>query len=100
MPQTWLVETGTPLRCAASRSPATRRSVVAARRAWNPGTPIPSSVARPAAIATGFPDSVPAWYTGPSGAMYSMISRRPPKAPTGMPPPTILPSVVRSGLMP
>ena len=32
--------------------------------------------------------------------MCSMMSRRPPNAPTGMPPPTILPSVVRSGLMP
>ena len=32
--------------------------------------------------------------------MCCMISRRPPNAPTGMPPPTILPSVVRSGLMP
>ena len=29
-----------------------------------------------------------------------MISRLPPKAPTGMPPPMTLPSVVRSGLMP
>ena len=27
-----------------------------------------SSVARPARTATGFPESVPAWYTGPSGA--------------------------------
>ena len=37
---------------------------------------------------------------GPSGASCSMISRRPPNAPTGMPPPTILPSVVRSGFTP
>jgi hypothetical protein len=29
-----------------------------------------------------------------------MMSRRPPKAPTGMPPPITLPSVVRSGVMP
>src|SRR5262249_25057588 len=26
------------------------------------------SVARPAAVASGLPDSVPAWYTGPTGA--------------------------------
>ena len=29
-----------------------------------------------------------------------MMSRRPPNAPTGMPPPITLPSVVRSGVMP
>ena len=57
-------------------------------------------VARPAATATGLPDSVPAWYTGPSGAIFSMMSRRPPNAPTGRPPPITLPSVVRSGRMP
>jgi len=39
----------------------------------------------PAATATGLPDSVPAWYTGPSGAIFSMIARLPPNAPTGMP---------------
>ena len=48
-------------------------------------------------MATGLPDSVPAWYTGPKGESCSMMSRRPPKAPTGMPPPMILPKVVRSG---
>ena len=37
---------------------------------------------------------------GPSGAIFSMMSRRPPNAPTGMPPPITLPSVVRSGVMP
>ena len=51
-------------------------------------------------MAIGLPDRVPAWYTGPSGASFSMISRLPPKAPTGMPPPMTLPSVVRSGVMP
>ena len=59
------------------------------QRGWH-GSPLRSrraSVASPAAIASGLPDSVPAWYTGPSGAMRSMISRRPPNAPTGMPPP-------------
>ena len=58
------------------------------------------SVARPAATATGFPDSVPAWYTGPSGAMFCMISRLPPTAASGIPPPITFPSVVRSGRKP
>ena len=52
----------------------------------------------PAAIASGLPDSVPAWYTGPSGATCSIRSRRPPYAATGSPPPITLPSVVRSGV--
>ncbi len=34
------------------------------------------------------------------GAIFSMMSRRPPYAPTGMPPPMILPNVVRSGVVP
>ena len=54
----------------------------------------------PAAMATGLPDSVPAWYTGPAGATSSMYSRLPPKAPTGMPPPITLPSVDKSGVTP
>ena len=36
----------------------------------------------------------------PSGAIFSMISRLPPKAPTGIPPPMTLPRVVRSGVIP
>ncbi len=56
--------------------------------------------ARPAATATGFPDSVPDWYTGPSGATFAMMSRRPPYAPSGMPPPTTLANVLRSGFSP
>ena len=60
----------------------------------------PCRVARPQAVATGLPDSVPAWYTGPSGASCSMIARGPPKAASGMPPPITLPSTVRSGVMP
>ena len=54
------------------------------------------SVARPAATATGFPDSVPAWYTGPTGASCSIRSARPPKAAAGSPPPMTLPKVNRS----
>ena len=51
-------------------------------------------------MASGFPDRVPAWYTGPSGASTSMTSARPPKAPTGRPPPITLPNAVRSGVTP
>ena len=49
------------------------------------------ATASPAAVASGFPDSVPAWYTGPSGASAAMTSARPPKAPMGRPPPMTLP---------
>ena len=55
------------------------------------------SAARPAAVASGLPASVPAWNTGPSGDSVSMISRRPPTEPMGRPPPMTLPNVVRSG---
>ena len=51
-------------------------------------------------LATGLPERVPAWYTGPSGERQSMISARPPKAPTGRPPPMTFPMQVRSGVMP
>ena len=36
------------------------------------------SIASPAATASGFPLNVPAGYTGPTGAIFSMMSRRPP----------------------
>ena len=52
----------------------------------------------PAATATGLPDSVPAWYTGPTGASRSITSRRPPNAAHGNPPPITLPRIVRSGV--
>ena len=32
----------------------------------------------PAAIATGLPDSVPAWNTGPAGITFRITSARPP----------------------
>ncbi len=51
-------------------------------------------------MAIGFPDSVPAWNTSPSGVSRSMISAGPPNAPTGRPPPITLPSVVTSGSTP
>ena len=50
----------------------------------------------PAATATGFPDSVPAWYTGPAGASLAMTSARPPNAAAGRPPDMTLPNVNRS----
>ncbi len=50
----------------------------------------------PAATATGFPDSVPAWYTGPAGASSRMVSARPPNAAAGSPPLITLPKVNRS----
>ena len=37
---------------------------------------------------------------GPTGETVFMMSSRPPYAPTGMPPPMILPSVVMSGVTP
>ncbi len=55
-----------------------------------------SSAARPAAVASGLPAKVPAWNTVPSGDSVSMMSRRPPTAPMGRPPPMTLPNVVRS----
>ena len=57
-------------------------------------------MASPAAVASGFPDSVPAWYTGPAGASRAMMSARPPNAAAGSPPPITLPNVVRSPATP
>src|SRR5262249_42725980 len=54
----------------------------------------------PAAVASGLPLSVPAWYTAPEGASCVISSPRPPNAASGSPPPTILPSTVRSGTTP
>ncbi len=51
-------------------------------------------------MATGLPESVPAWYTGPSGASFSISALGPPKAASGMPPPMTLPSTVMSGAKP
>ena len=50
-------------------------------------------------IANGFPDNVPAWYTGPHGDTICMISFLPPYAPTGSPPPIIFPKQAISGVM-
>ena len=51
----------------------------------------------------GFGESLERWLAnriGPAGAIRSMISRLPPYAANGNPPPTIFPSVVRSGAIP
>ena len=90
-----------PARSAASRSPDSRRAASDSRRSNAPSLARSvRSVASPAAMASGFPESVPAWYTSPAGAMRSSSARGPPYAPTGSPPPTTLPSAVRSGRTP
>lgn len=78
--------------------PDARRAVPGGRRRFRPGAP--GAGQGPAAMATGLPERVPAWYTGPIGERQSMISARPPKAPTGRPPPMTFPMQVRSGVMP
>ena len=57
-------------------------------------------MASPAAIASGLPESVPAWKIGPAGETRSMTVDEAPYAAAGRPPPMILPSAVRSGVMP
>src|SRR6185503_16995308 len=84
---------GTPRRAALSRSPWTSRVVRAEIASCTSGVS-PRSVASPPAIASGLPDNVPAWYTGPFGAICSIKSARPPYAATGKPPPITFPSVV------
>jgi len=53
----------------------------------------------PAAIASGLPAQRAGLVDRTEGARRFMISARPPNAPTGRPPPMILPSVVRSGVI-
>ena len=55
------------------RAPSASRVAVASRRAYASASRC-SRAARPAAVASGFPDSVPAWYTGPSGATTDITS--------------------------
>ena len=80
--------------------PAIKRAHCLFIASKKPGLLINSSVANPAAIASGLPDSVPAWYTLPSGAMRSMTSAGPPIAPTGMPPTNDLAERAQVGLNP
>ena len=89
-----------PAAFAAALSPLTSARVLAPSVSWKPGLAISCSVARPHAVATGLPDSVPAWYAGPSGASYAMIWRDAPNAASGMPPPMTLPNTLMSGAKP
>ncbi|MNV27768.1 hypothetical protein D3C71_1189270 [compost metagenome] len=100
MPPSLSVLKGTPSAAAAAARPSTRERVVADSASKKPGFLISRSVASPQAVATGLPDSVPAWYTAPNGARFSMMARGPPKAASGIPPPMTLPSTVMSGLKP
>ena len=61
------------------------------------GLTAPSGFPRRRSWPTDFRRASRAWYTGPEGAIISMMSRLPPYAPTGSPPPITFPSVVRSG---
>ena len=95
-PWTW---TGTPARSKIPAIPAISRSDSSNRRSWVPGRARTSSEALVAAVATAFALYVPAWRTAPSET-WSMMSRRPPSAATGKPPPSALAIVVRSGVTP
>ena len=56
----------------------------ASSRSYSPGSAVMRrSVARPAAVTTGLPASVPAWYTGPSGAMRRISPAGPRRRPRG-----------------
>ena len=83
----------------AARSPSASRAAIASSAAYAPASSR-ASAASPAAVASGFPESVPAWYTGPSGASSSSSAAGPPIAASGSPPPTTLPKIERSGVMP
>ena len=61
MPPTRLVVNGTPASRAAASGRRRARACGASSASWKPGAWISSSIARPAAIATGLPLSVPAW---------------------------------------
>jgi len=61
MPGARVVWNATPASRAAISSPSHSACVPRSSASWKPGARIRSSVARPAAIATGLPLSVPAW---------------------------------------
>mmetsp|Transcript_23596 Transcript_23596/g.58492 ORF Transcript_23596/g.58492 Transcript_23596/m.58492 type:complete len:245 (-) Transcript_23596:776-1510(-) len=89
-----------PASLPAARIPWISRVVILSMCSYVPSSARILSVSMPATMASGLPESVPAWYMGPAGATTSMMSRRPPYAPTGSPPPITLPMVVRSGVTP
>ena len=94
------MRTATPWRAAISRAASASAVDMPPRRTYASGACRCFSVAIPAAMPSGFPDSVPAWYTGPTGATRRISSARPPYAATGSPPPITLPRHVRSGCTP
>ena len=100
MPPSLSPTSGTPAARAASVRPSTSCVVFADSASKKPGCVISFSVASPQAVATGLPLSVPAWYTGPSGASWLITSLLAPKAASGMPPPMTLPNTLMSGLKP
>ncbi len=99
-----------PTRAAVAETPVSRsaEAIPSPRRFARASERFVKSRALQADRATRFPRSSPADFRkafppgtpGPSGATRSIKSRRPPYAATGSPPPMILPSVVRSGVMP
>ena len=72
------IATSRPASDAASRSPASSLAPVVLEPSRTRSGVSRSRVATPAAIDSGCPLSVPAWYTGPSGAMWAIRSARPP----------------------
>ena len=91
---TRLQQRETPASLAASAIPSTNLAPSFSRSEWISTylvrLEVAQSVARPAAIARGLPESVPAWYTGPTGASLSMRSGSPVR-PDRNPPPMIFP---------
>src|SRR5689334_3249174 len=92
-------QNGTPAALNAEEASFATEAAAESTRAYTSGVH-DRNVASPAATASGFPDSVPAWYTGPAGASRDMISARPPNAAHGSPPPITLPNVTRSPATP
>ena len=78
---------------------ATRRELRALASSCASSVQASAKVALAAAITSGLPLYVPRCTTLPS-ATRLMCSARPPKAPTGKPPPIDLASVIRSGWTP
>src|SRR5271170_6273377 len=75
-------QNGTPAAVSAEAASSATAAAEASTRAYTSGVQA-RRVASPAATASGLPDSVPAWYTGPAGASRDMISARPPNAAAG-----------------
>ena len=91
---------GMPAEAATTVNSRAKRLPISSRRGYGFSFCRIRRTVMPAAMARGLPLRVPAWYTGPNGAKWSMISLRPPNAPTGSPPPMIFPIAVRSGVTP